>query len=44
MSSTKRKPLEKQEAIPEYFKRLRKEAIELSKQHVDVKPIKFMLK
>ena len=44
MSTTKKKPIEQQETVKEYFLRMRKEAIELSKLHVDVKPIKYDLK
>ena len=44
MSTTKRRPIEQQESVKEYFLRMRKEAIESSRLHVDVKPIKYDLK
>lgn len=37
-------PTDKQETIFETEYRLRQEAKELSKKHVDVKPIKYILK
>lgn len=44
MSVNRRNPLEKQTNIHEEMKNYRKKAIELAKNHVDVKPIKFLLK
>jgi len=44
MSHTKRKPVSQQESMKEYFLRLRNEAIELSRDHKDVKPIKYLIK
>jgi len=44
MSHTKRKPVSQQESMKEYFLRLRNDAIELSKLHIDVKPIKYLIK
>ena len=40
----KHNPKDKQETIQEYEYRLKAEARELAKKHVDVKPIKYILK
>ena len=39
-----KKALDKQESLQEYEIRLRKTAIESAKNHVDTKPIKYLLK
>ena len=44
MSSKRKRPADKSESIFDEDKRLRKEAIELAKNHKDVKPIKYLLK
>ena len=44
LNKNKPNPVEKQETIFDLEKRLRLEAIELAKKHVDVKPIKYLLK
>ena len=40
----RKKPTTKMESIFETEARLKKEAIEISKNHKDVKPIKYLLK
>lgn len=40
----KRSPIEKGNPIFDEMKKSREKAIELSKSHVDVKPIKYLLK
>ena len=44
MSNTKRKPIDKTESIFEMEHRLKLEAKILAKKHIDVKPIKFLIK
>lgn len=44
MSSKRKRPVDKSESIFDESARLRKEAIELAKNHKDVKPIKYLLK
>jgi len=44
MSHTRRKPVKEQLNIHQEMKLSREKAIELSKLHVDVKPIKYDLK
>lgn len=44
MKPAKKKPIDKLESIWESEHRLRQEAKELAKQHIDVKPIKYLIK
>ena len=44
MKTAKKKPNEKFESIWETQHRLRQEAKELAKNHIDIKPIKYLLK
>ena len=44
MRSIYKKPVSKQETISEMEYRLRQEAKELAKKHVDVKPVKYLIK
>jgi hypothetical protein len=44
MKPAKKKPNEKLESIWESEHRLRQEAKELAKKHIDTKPIKYLLK
>ena len=44
MRSIYKKPVSKQETIFEMEHRLRIEAKELAKKHVDIKPVKYILK
>ena len=44
MSKKKRNPINKSESIYEIESRLRAEAKELAAKHVDIKPIKYLLK
>lgn len=44
MPVNKRNPPEKQNRIQDEMKNSRKKALELSKTHIDVKPIKYLIK
>lgn len=44
MKSKKTNPLSKRETIEETNQRLKQEAKNISENHVDVKPIKYLLK
>lgn len=44
MKPPKKKPIDKTESIWEAEHRLIQEAKELARQHIDVKPIKYLLK
>ena len=44
MRSIYKKPVSNQETIFEMERRLRQEAKELTKKHVDIKPVKYILK
>ena len=44
MSTTKRRPVNQKETIFEREYRIKKEAQQLSLNHVDVKPIRYLLK
>jgi hypothetical protein len=44
MSNTKKRPVKEQLSIHQEMKLSRQKAIEISKNHIDVKPIKFLLK
>lgn len=44
MSNKRKRPVDKSESIFDEAKRLRNEAIELAKNHKDVKPIRYILK
>jgi len=44
MSHTKRKPVKEQLSIHQEMKMSREKAIELSKLHKDLKPIKYLIK
>lgn len=44
MSNTKKRPAKEQLSIHQEMKAQRLQAIEISKNHIDVKPIKYYLK
>jgi hypothetical protein len=44
MSTTKSKPIKQQPNIHTEMKTQRLQAIEIAKKHVDIKPIKYLLK
>jgi hypothetical protein len=44
MSTTKSKPVKEQSSIHAEMKIQRLQAIEIAKKHVDIKPIKYLLK
>lgn len=44
MKPAKKKPIDKLESIWQSEYRLRQEAKELARQHIDVKPIKYLIK
>lgn len=44
MKPAKKKPIEKTESIWESEYRMKQEAKDISKNHIDVKPIKYLIK